>query len=400
MVGSTLSLARWLGPWTDGKKAPQVAVRDEELDGLRVRIYGRAGHPYLIAPGLHFAGPDDPRLDRFCRILANAGYLVIAPFIPDYLALKPTARSIEDFRRVFAARGRWTAARPTVFSVSFGSLLAFALAADHASDLDGLVVFGGYADFHETMEFCLTGTVSSGRNATRDPLNQSIVLMNLLDQLVPPCADPAAVSAAWRRFVMRVWGRPEMKARERFTAVADELAPDVVDTVRELFHIGIGTRPGAVELAMPALARFDARALDPSPYLPRVRGRVDLVHGTSDDVVPFEQSHALARQLTNADVCIHITGVYGHTGSQLPRPSAAVKEMLTLVRVLLGTLPTYAIYFVEPRAITEAIGDAPDLCHLHRCTCSHVACIAPRENKWRMSGASPLRAAITLRCTE
>lgn len=334
MAGSTLSLARWLGPWADPKKAPQVAVRDEELDGIRIRIYGAGGHPYLIAPGLHFAGPDDPRLDRFCRILANAGHLVIAPFIPDYLALTPTARAIEDFRRVFAARARWTAVRPTVFAISFGSLLAFSLAADHGADLDGLVIFGGYADFHETMEFCLTGTVSSGREAKRDPLNQSVVLMNLLDHLEPRCADPVAVAAAWRRYVMRVWGRPEMKARERFMAVADELAPDVAENVRDLFHIGIGTRPGAFELAKPALARFDARALDPSPYLPRVRGRVDLVHGTDDDVVPFEQSHALARQLTRADVRVHITGVYGHTGSQLPRPSAALKEMITMLRVL------------------------------------------------------------------
>jgi pimeloyl-ACP methyl ester carboxylesterase len=334
MFGSTLSLARWLGPWADSTKAPQVLVREEDADGVRIRIYGRHGHPYLIAPGLHFAGPDDPRLDRFCRILANAGHLVIAPFIPDYLALMPNARAIADFRRVFAARARWKSERPTVFSISFGSLLAFALAADHASDLDGLEIFGGYADFHATMEFCLTGTVGSGRNATRDPLNQSIVLMNLLDHLDPPCADSVAVAAAWRRYVMRVWGRPEMKARERFTAIADELAPDVADNVRELFHIGVGTQPGAVELAMPALARFDARALDPSPYLPRVRGRVDLVHGTNDDVVPFEQSHALARQLTHADVRVHITGMYGHTGSQTPRLSVAAKEMITMLRVL------------------------------------------------------------------
>ncbi len=301
---------------------------------MRIRIYGSQGHPYLIAPGLHYAGPDDPRLDRFCRILANAGHLVIAPFIPDYLALTPTARAIADFRRVFAARARWTTARPTVFSISFGSLLAFSLAADHASDLDGLVIFGGYADFHATMGFCLTGQVASGREAVRDPLNQSIVLMNLLAHLEPACPDPEAVAAAWRRYVMRVWGRPEMKARERFTQIADELAPGVAESVRELFHIGIGTRPGAIELAMPALARYDARALDPTPYLPRVRGRVDLVHGTDDDVVPFEQSHQLASQLSHADVHVHITGIYGHTGSQLPRPSAVVKEMITMVRVL------------------------------------------------------------------
>jgi len=334
MLRSIVPLARWLGPWADATRAPEVVTRNDEADGIRVRIYGRGGRPYLIAPGLHYAGPDDPRLDRFCRILARAGHLVIAPFIPDYLALTPNARAIADFRRVFAARVRWTSDKPIVFSISFGSLLAFALAADHADDLDGLVIFGGYADFHATLEFCLTGRVASGRGATRDPLNQPVVLMNLLAHLEPPCPDPAAVTAAWRRYVERTWGRPEMKARARFTQIAEELAPGVADELRELFHVGIGSRPGAVELAMPALGRFDSRALDPSPYLARIRGRVDLVHGTDDDVIPFEQSQALAAQLVHADARVHITGMYGHTGSQAPRLSAAAKELLTMLRVL------------------------------------------------------------------
>lgn len=334
MAFSTVTLARWLGPWADSNKAPEVAIQDDDLDGMRVRIYGRGGRPYLIAPGLHYAGPDDPRLDRFCRILARAGHLVIAPFIPAYLALTPNAHAIDDFRRVFAARARWTDQKPIVFSISFGSLLAFALAADHGDQLGGLVIFGGFADFHETMAFCLTGRVSSGREALRDPLNQSVVLMNLLDHIEPRCADPVAVAAAWLLYVRRVWGRPEMKVDRRFVQVAEELLPEVPELVRELFQVGVGSLPGAVDLAMPALARFDASALDPSPYLPRVRCRVDLVHGTDDDVVPFEQSHALAAQLVNADVRVHITGMYGHTGSQAPRWSAAAKELITMVRVL------------------------------------------------------------------
>ena len=77
------TLARWLGPWADATRAPAVITRDTEVAGLRVRIYGDGGTPYLIAPGLHYAGPDDPRMDRFCRILAAAGHHVAAPFVPD-----------------------------------------------------------------------------------------------------------------------------------------------------------------------------------------------------------------------------------------------------------------------------------------------------------------------------
>ncbi len=339
MLGSALSigrLARWLGPWADATKAPQVATEDTSVDGLHVRIYRPSGREpratYLIAPGLHYAGADDPRLDRFCRILAAGGHLVVAPFIPSYLALTPDARAIADFERAFLALPRWSEQKPVVFSISFGSLLAFALAARHGDAIERLVIFGGYADFHETLAFCLTGQVPSGRAALRDPLNQPVVLMNLLAHLDPPCSDPDAVRAAWRSYVERTWGRPELKARDRFTAIA--AAVEVPAHVRALFDIGVGVTPGAAELAASALTRFDGSALDPSPYLPAIRGRVELVHGTDDDVIPFEQSHTLAARLSHADVRTHITGLYGHTGSQLPKVSAAARELWTMVRVL------------------------------------------------------------------
>ena len=336
------ALARWLGPWADAAKAPRVASRDEDVGGLRVRCYeparARPRATYLIAPGLHYAGPDDPRMDRFCRILAAAGHRVVAPFIPDFLALTPSERAKADFARVFDALPRWTDQRPIVFSISFGSLLAFALAAERAAEIEQLVVFGGYADLRETLRFSLTGEVEGGRRATRDPLNQPVVLMNLLDHVDHAVARPGpardALIAGWRRYVERTWGRPECKVGGRHVAIAEELAPGVPEAVRELFLVGIGARPGAHDLAMAALARFDGRALDPTPYLPRITGRVALVHGADDDVIPFEHSHALAAAMPNADVRVHVTGIYGHTGSSGLRVATAARELATMVRVL------------------------------------------------------------------
>jgi pimeloyl-ACP methyl ester carboxylesterase len=330
---ATLTLARWLGPWADARAAPIVAIRDDEVDGIRVRLFSpsrSARRTFLIAPGLHYAGPDDPRLDRFCRILAAAGHLVVAPYIPDYLALLPTARAKRDFQAVFRALPRWSPQRPVVFSISFGSLLAFALAAEHGAAIERLVCFGGYADLHKALAFCLTGQVASGRAAARDPLNQPVVMMNLLHLL--DCADRPPVAAAWRQFVERTWGRPELKARERFEPIAEELAASVPAGVRDLYRIGVGVTPGAADLALAALARFDASALDPAPYLPRIANRVELVHGVDDDVIPYEHAHALAAALPDARV--HLTGLYGHTGSVLPPIASAAKELATMLRVL------------------------------------------------------------------
>jgi len=332
-VVAPVRLARWLGPWADATRAPDVEVVEARVDGMRIRVYGDdRGTPFLIAPGLHYAGADDPRLDRFCRILAAAGHLVIAPYIPAYLALLPSDAAKREFERAFVALPRWSERRPVVFSISFGSLLALALAADHGPAIERLILFGGYADLRETLRFCLTGEIVGGRKGPRDPLNQPVVLMNLLHLI--ECADREAVIAGWRRYVERTWGRPEMKARERFVEVAHQLAPEVPDTVRELFLIGIGALPGAASLALEALTRFDARELDPSPYLARIENRVDLVHGTDDDVIPFEHSRALAAAMPHADVRVHITGMYGHTGASRPRLGAAVGELITMLRVL------------------------------------------------------------------
>lgn len=335
-------LGRWLGPWADPTRRPDAQVVDEDVGGMQVRIYRPLRGPlratFLIAQGLHYACADDPRMDRFCRVLTAAGHQVVIPYIPDFLALVPSERAKHDFARAFDALPRWMAPgrRPIVFSISFGSLLAFSLAAARGGAIERLIIFGGYADLRETLRFSLTGEVAGGRAAVRDPLNQPVVLMNLLAQLEPAvgASEAAAVSAAWRRYVEAVWGRAEMKADRRYVAVAEALAPDVPAAVRELFLIGVGALPGAADLALPALSRFDARPLDPSPYLPQITGRVDLVHGVDDDVIPFEHARALAAGLSRADVRVHLTGMYGHTGAARPPLGAAARELLTLVRVL------------------------------------------------------------------
>lgn len=74
-----LSLGRWLGPWA-GESTPKNTVREETvLDvgrPMRVAVHRprqKEKGVWLVTPGLHPAGPDDPRLDRFCRVLAASG---------------------------------------------------------------------------------------------------------------------------------------------------------------------------------------------------------------------------------------------------------------------------------------------------------------------------------------
>ncbi len=350
------ALARWLGPWAADARAPGGVVRrvidvPPSRSGdrpLPARLYlppRRPSGAYLIAPGLHYAGPADPRMDRLCAVLAAAGFAVLAPWLPDYTALRVAPSCLTDFERALDA----LLARPELagvdrvglFSISFGSLPAL-YAASRAAQRDrvgALVLFGGYASWQETIDFCLTGELDGRPHTVRDPLNQPVVFMNLIDDLPGAPADPQPLLASWRRYVEATWGRTEMKTGDRHLEVARAIAVNLPADMRSLFLVGCGAEPGGRELAADALARSASRTafLDPAPYAADVRCPVNLVHGVDDDVIPYVHAPALAALLpAAARPRVHLTGLYGHTRRETgaPGPRALAGELATMVRIL------------------------------------------------------------------
>jgi pimeloyl-ACP methyl ester carboxylesterase len=345
-IAAFATVARWLGPWAGTATSPAgIAQHDDILEGdrpIRVRVYHPRGRPrsvYMIAPGLHYAGADDPRQDRFCRVLATAGHLVLAPVLQDFTDLIPTPRVIDDFERVWRVRGRWDpeVRPPVIFSISFGSLASVGLAARvGAGGLARMILFGGYGSFSSTLRYSLTGEVPGRTRKLRDPLNQPVVFMSFVHDLEPPCPDPDAVLDAWREYVRRTWGRPEMKAPERYREVALEIAQRVPESVKQLYLHGIGLTPDWMPFALHCVRRGTEReaALDALPYLPAVRCKVDIMHGINDDVIPYEQAQVLAAGMVHADVRVHLTGLYDHSGGARPSLATAAREAATMLRLI------------------------------------------------------------------
>src|SRR5262249_46622065 len=137
---------------------------------------------YLLCPGIHYDGPADARFERFASILAAAGIVVLAPFLPDFLQLRVDPRVVGDLDRAFSAlldaNERPRGSKPGLFSISFGSLpvLRVASSMERRDQVGAVMVFGGYADFANAMTFSLEGPA-------RDPTNQPVVFMNLIDDL-------------------------------------------------------------------------------------------------------------------------------------------------------------------------------------------------------------------------
>jgi len=368
-------LLAWLGPW-GGERVPRSIVRTEidlardadvtrkgsGSDGaapeswqraatMRAYLYTPSARPtgaYLVAQGLHYAGPDDPRFDRFCRAVAAGGHLVLAPFLPAFGAMRVDASVGDDLATAFdeleARAQRACLPKPAVLSISFGSLASAMLAsrASHADRLGGWLSFGGYRDFGATLRFALTGRYQhAGKplEATHDPLNAPVVFLNIVPHLEEAtlAADRrAAFSEALREVARRTWGKMELKragARDPFVEAVATMLPE---GERHLLRVACGVLPGAEDLVEDGLRRagsgFDFA--DPLSLLGEVKAPVTVVHGRDDDVIPWVEARKLHAALPAGRSEVFLTGLYGHTGSALPKPREAVAEARTLLRIL------------------------------------------------------------------
>jgi pimeloyl-ACP methyl ester carboxylesterase len=340
------TLVRWLGPWETDGVPPGVGRQEIDLEGMRAYVYRgrRIDGLWILAPGLHFLGPDDPRLDRFARILAASGKMVLAPFLPSHIDLRVSDRTTTDLahatRRGIDLAHDLGLPPPALFSISFGSQPAIAVAgSDEFRDrISALVLFGGFADFAPTVWFCLTGRAGD-LALPHDPLNAPVVWLHLLDHLDLQ-VDRAIVASAWREMVHRTWGKMELKAKGARDPIANAIAANLPPAERAVFLMGCGLGANGEAHLETALSRLGTSFdfTDPRPHLARVRAPVAIVHGRDDDVIPYFEAEKLRAALPPGHPHrVMVTGLYGHTGSAMPSLRAIGQELRTM-RSIVGTL--------------------------------------------------------------
>ncbi len=361
-ASAVLTLARWLGPWAAGStprgvtrelvpiastaRAARAVAASPSARSAWAYVYTPTSPRgvYLVLPGLHFLGPDDPRLDRFCRVLARAGFLVVAPFIRAYGDLLLDASAFDDARAALElAKARAAGLglpRPAVFSISFGSALALQLATLAEGGPSRVVVFGGFCEFLPTVRFALTGRADHDgvvHTIARDPLNSPVVFLNALHAL-DLGGDRARLAAAWRQMVYRTWGKMELKAPGARDAHAHAVAAELPPELRGPFYRGCMLEEGGLTWLEDALARDagELYAFDPGDRLARAACPVSLVHGREDDVIPYFETLKLAAALPASRLdAVHVTGLFSHTAAERPTARALAAEARTLAGMLL-----------------------------------------------------------------
>jgi pimeloyl-ACP methyl ester carboxylesterase len=351
---SLAHLAYWLGPWSAGSeepgrstlgKIPENVVRRRitlgPTEGYELeRTQGRTIGTYVVLPGLHYAGPDDPRLDRFCRVLAASGFLVVAPFIRSFSSLELSPSGFDDARAAFAHAAEEATRRghasPAVFSISFGSRLAVELGRAQKPP-SALLLFGGYAEFATTVRFAVTGKRHRHeRSASRhDPLNAPVVFKNFLPEL--PVREKERLGAAWTRMVHDTWGKMDLKEGERRRPAADAIARTLAPELRSDFYRGCCLEEGWEEWLEHGLEHGATRLsfLDGRKALREVRCPTYVVHGRDDDVIPYSESEKTVGLLPRgARRALHLTGLYGHTGTTRVPLADAARETAVMAQIL------------------------------------------------------------------
>jgi acetyl esterase/lipase len=277
--------------------------------GLAARIYTPApdAQPapgFIIFPGIHRGGVDEPRLSGFSRRFASAGVTVVSVPLPDLREFRVTARTtdqIEDatmWAASDASIGR--NGRIGLGGVSFaGGLTLVAAGRPSLRDRLSMVVsFGGYGDLSRVLRFLCTGVLPDGTHKQPHDYGVAVVLLE-----VAPAMVPADQVEPLRRGVLTflegslhdVTDKPRAAALFAGARAQAAALPEPARTLltwvndRDVARLGPALLPHVEQLAGSASLSPER---SPAPLAP-----VFLLHGRDDNVIPSAETPLTAAYL-------------------------------------------------------------------------------------------------------
>jgi len=364
-----LRLARWLGPWADPAKAPGYVERRElwvekrelwvekrDAEPVRTWVYTpgdrRALGSLVFAHGVNPWGPADPRSDRFTRVLAGAGFVVIAPFLRDLIRFDIGGASAADellavVAQADAIAGDTALGRPGVFALSFGCLPALSVASSEAAAdaISGLVVYGGFGDPAATLRRSVgLGDGADADFVVPDPQVLPAIAYYATGAAAGDAPAPDSAAGAWRRLVEETWGVEAMHEPGAQAARARALADALSEPERSLFLRGCGLSDESRRFFEEQIEKIDLSALDVRPRLSGLRCPVRLMHGVGDRVIHHGQMDVLREAMpVDLDVRCFRTGLFEHSRQpSLSAYASAGMDLAREARTLLGMVRAIA----------------------------------------------------------
>ena len=251
----------------------------------------------LLLPGAAEKGKDDPRLLAFANSLARARFAVL---VPDFESFKSLKVNSDDIRRTADAFA-WLAARPDLapggragifsFSYASGPAILAALQPQAAGRVAFIMAVGGYHSVRAVLTFFTTGYHRDGERwiyMEPNSYGKWVFVLSNLERLSDLGDQELFREAAERKL-------KDVNAPVR--DLTDRLTPEGKSVLEFVENRDRGRAPSLIE-GLPDPIKKDINALDVSRYdLTRLKTRFILVHGYDDDIIPYTQSIALAKNL-------------------------------------------------------------------------------------------------------
>lgn len=306
LSGREVAVRRWLPV-----SVAAVATRDVNVPTrhgtVPARLYipeGRSTKTWIVVPGVHGGGVEEPRLARLTTRLAGSGYTVLSLPLPDLREFRVVGRSTDQIEDATA----WLLADSTLTpqgtvslaGVSFGGGLTMVAAGRPAiaDRIDRVVSFGGHGDLPRVIEYLSTGRLPDGTAQPAHDYGVAILLLGALPQLVP-AEQVAPLDAGIRAFLIASMadGRADPQAQQLFEAarLAGDSLPEPARSIMRDVNARDGSRIGPMLLPLADAVGGDP-ALSPERS-PIARAPVFLIHGAVDNVIPQSETVSLAAHL-------------------------------------------------------------------------------------------------------
>jgi dienelactone hydrolase len=304
MQGIARTVAEWETRAVD-EQTLTIPWRSGVLPARKYLPRGAARRAFLLVPGVHASGVNEPRLIGFARDLASMGHPVVTVGPPDlarYMISPEVTDAIEDAaawlsqQRDLAPDGRIG-----MMGISFAGGLSIVAAGRDAlrNHVVAVLSLGGHGDLPRTLRYLCTGIQADGTRLPPHDYGVVIILLGVAGRVVPaeqvPPLREAVLSfleASKLDLIDKAASAAEFERARVLASRLPEPARTLMNYVnlRDVDHLGPILLPHVTALGGdPALSP----ALSAPPSAP-----VYLLHGTGDNVIPAAETIALARNLT------------------------------------------------------------------------------------------------------
>jgi dienelactone hydrolase len=284
--------------------ARQLPSRHGVLHGRLYLPAGESRRAFVLTPGVHAAGIDEPRLVDFAGHLAARGYVVLTPELPDLRQYRITPRStdmIEDAALWLAGPSGLTAdGRVGIIGISFAGGLSVVAAGRPAlrSRAAFVLSVGGHGDLLRTLQYLCTGRMADGTARCPHDYGLALVALEVADRLVPPAQVELFRTGVLTFLEASEADRTDRQRAQRLFRKARDLESRMPEPARTLMsHVNDRDVRALGPHLLPHVPSIAADASLSPESSPAPVSPVYLLHGASDNVIPPEESRLLATHL-------------------------------------------------------------------------------------------------------